>query len=126
MTFFDTLLLAQAQSAAQSDAAGGAGQMNSIGSMILWMVILFGFLWFFMIRPQQSEQKRRQSMWDGIKVYDKIVTVGGIHGVVTQVNTEDGTLIVRIDESANVKVRLEISCVALVETDAKEGEKVSK
>ena len=91
--------------------------------MILWMVVLFGILWFVMIRPQQTEQKRRQQMWDGLKVYDKVITVGGIHGVITQITPDEGTLVLRIDESANIKIRLEISCIAAVLSEPKEEEK---
>lgn len=117
MAFFNAFLVGQAENAAETgSAAGGAAP---IMNMVLWMVILFGFLWFFMIRPQQNDQKRRQKMWDELKVYDKILTVGGMYGVITQINAEEGTLILRIDETANVKVRLEISCVAAVVSDSK-------
>ena len=44
------------------------------------------------------------------------MTAGGIHGVVTQINKDEGTLILRIDESNNTKIKLEISCVAIVES----------
>jgi len=117
------LLLAQV-----SDAAGvGAPSMqNQIGQMILWLVIIFGFMWFFMIRPQQNERKQRQQMWDAIKIYDKIVTAGGIHGVVTQINKDEGTLTLRVDESNNTKIKLEISCVALVESTADDDKKEDK
>ena len=107
---------------AQTEGASGAAAANPLMNMIVWMAILFGFLWFFMIRPQQREQRRRQEMWDGIKVYDKVVTVGGIHGVVTQMNQDEGTLVMRIDESANVKIRVEISCIALVNSGDKKPE----
>ena len=107
------LLLAQATDTAGAGAPSG---QNPLMQMILWLVIIFGFMWFFMILPQQRERRQRQQMWDSIKVYDKIVTAGGIHGVVTQINKDEGTLILRIDESNNTKIKLEISCVAIVES----------
>lgn len=124
MTLIELLLLAQTEGAAPGAAvaSGGGEPMGGLVNMIVWMAILFGFLWFFMIRPQQREQRRRQEMWDGIKVYDKVVTVGGVHGVVTQINPDEGTLLLRVDESANVKLRLEISCVAIVENGEKKTE----
>lgn len=118
---FTTFLLAQASAPAEGAAA--PDPTTQIVQMIFWMAILFGFLWFIMIRPQQREQRRRQEMWDGIKIYDKVITNGGVHGVVTQITPEEGTLILRIDENANVKIKLEISCVALVETTANDGDK---
>lgn len=119
MTFMNLLLLAQTEGAPAAQSA----PQNGMLSMVLWLVFLFGFLWFFMIRPQQNEQRRRQAMWDGIKVYDKIVTVGGIHGVVTAMNQDEGTLTLRIDESDNVKVKLEISCVAMVISEKDDAQK---
>ncbi|MBQ9455785.1 MAG: preprotein translocase subunit YajC [Thermoguttaceae bacterium] len=107
------LLLAQASDA--SSTAAPASQ-NQLLQLILWLVIIFAFMWFFMILPQQRERRQRQQMWDSIKVYDKVVTAGGIHGVVTQINKDDGTLTLRIDESNNTKIKLEISCVAIVES----------
>ncbi|MDO4630178.1 MAG: preprotein translocase subunit YajC [Planctomycetia bacterium] len=118
---FTTFLFAQAS--APAEGATAPDPTTQIVQMIFWMAILFGFLWFIMIRPQQREQRRRQEMWDGIKIYDKVITNGGVHGVVTQITPEEGTLILRIDENANVKIKLEISCVALVETSANDGNK---
>lgn len=117
------LLLAQASDAA---GAGMPSAQNPLMQMILWLVIIFGFMWFFMILPQQRERRQRQQMWDSIKVYDKIVTAGGIHGVVTQINKDEGTLILRIDESNNTKIKLEISCVAIVESTADSDKKEDK
>ncbi len=118
---FTTFLLAQAS--APAEGATAPDPTTQIVQMIFWMAILFGFLWFIMIRPQQREQRRRQEMWDGIKIYDKVITNGGVHGVVTQITPDEGTLILRIDDNANVKIKLEISCVALVETSVNDGDK---
>ena len=114
---------------AQASDAGGTGTpstQNQFFQMILWLIIIFGFMWFFIVRPQQNERRQRQLMWDSIKVYDKIVTAGGIHGVVTQINKDEGTLLLRIDESNNTKIKLEISCVAFVESTADGDKKEDK
>ncbi|MBP3692919.1 MAG: preprotein translocase subunit YajC [Thermoguttaceae bacterium] len=118
-----TFLFPLAQAASEAAPAAGTAPQNPLSMTILWMVVLFGILWFVMIRPQQTEQKRRQQMWDGLKVYDKVMTVGGIHGVITQITPKEGTLVLRIDESANIKIRLEISCIAAVLSEPKEEEK---
>ncbi len=117
------ILLAQTSAPAEATVTAAPTPTMQIVQMIFWMAILFGFLWFIMIRPQQREQRRRQEMWDGIKIYDKVITNGGVHGVVTQITPEEETLILRVDDSANVKIKLEISCVALVETSANDGDK---
>ena len=50
--------------------------------MILWIVVLFGIMYFLMIRPQKKEQKRLQAMINSLEVGDSIVTTSGFYGVV--------------------------------------------
>ena len=60
----------------------------SMGMMILWMVVIFGVMYFLMIRPQKKEQKRLQAMLNSMEVGDSIVTTGGFYGVIIDM-TED-------------------------------------
>ena len=53
-------------------AAGAQSQM--VGS-IIWLVVLFAFMYFLLIRPQQKEQKERAQMIRSLKPGDKIVTM---------------------------------------------------
>ncbi|MGI6643626.1 MAG: preprotein translocase subunit YajC [Bacillota bacterium] len=73
---------------------------NPFYSTIIWMVVLFGLMYFMMIRPQQKEQRARAEMIRNLKPGDKIVTVGGLIGVITKV--EDSTLKVRVAEKVEV------------------------
>ncbi|HHW26902.1 MAG TPA: preprotein translocase subunit YajC [Firmicutes bacterium] len=59
-------------------------------------------MYFLMIRPQQKEQRARAEMLRSLKPGDKIVTYGGIAGVITKV--EDVTVKVRIAEKVEVDV----------------------
>ena len=52
--------------------ANGAASM---GMMILWMVVIFGIMYFLMIRPQKKEQKRLQTMLNSMEVGDSVVVV---------------------------------------------------
>ena len=52
------------------EASGAA----SMGMMIIWMVIIFGIMYFLMIRPQKKEQKRLQAMLNSMEVGDSVVT----------------------------------------------------
>ncbi|HHY95056.1 MAG TPA: preprotein translocase subunit YajC [Firmicutes bacterium] len=70
---------------------------------IVWIVLLFGIMWFLLIRPQQTQQKRRQQMIAAIKRGDRVVTAGGIVGTITDVR-EDGFL-VRIADRVEVEVK---------------------
>ncbi|HON87398.1 MAG: preprotein translocase subunit YajC [Firmicutes bacterium] len=80
-------------------AAGAQSQM--VGS-IIWLVVLFAFMYFLLIRPQQKEQKERAQMIRSLKPGDKIVTMGGLIGVITKV--EDMSVKVRIAEKVEVDV----------------------
>ena len=52
--------------------ANGAASM---GMMIVWMVVIFGIMYFLMIRPQKKEQKRLQTMLNSMEVGDSVVIV---------------------------------------------------
>jgi preprotein translocase subunit YajC len=103
--------------AAPDAAAGSAGAGNPLISFIPFILIIAIF-YFLMIRPQNKRQKETQKMLDSLKKGDRIVTIGGIHGVIQSV--KEKSVIVRIDE--NVKVEFSRSAIASVESPAKEVE----
>ncbi|MBO7595458.1 MAG: preprotein translocase subunit YajC [Bacteroidales bacterium] len=70
------------------------------GSFIFMVVAMIAVFYFFMIRPQQKRQKELQKFRDELKAGDKIVTIGGIHGIVQSIN--ESTIIVAISENVNV------------------------
>lgn len=57
-------------------------------SMIIMLVVLFGLMYFLMIRPQKKRQKEEQQMRDSIQVGDEITTIGGICGRVVTVKED--------------------------------------
>lgn len=69
---------------------------------IIWLGLLFVLMYFFMIRPQQKEQRQRAEMIRALKPGDRIVTVGGMVGVITKV--EDMSLKIRIAERVEVDI----------------------
>lgn len=80
---------------------GGLTQNPIIGN-VLWIAMLFGLMYFLMIRPQQKEQRERAEMIRALKPGDKILTNGGIVGVITKV--EDLSVKVRVAEKVEVEV----------------------
>ena len=64
---------------------------------IVFIVVMFGFLYFFMIRPQRKQQQQHQSMLTKIKRGDKVTTIGRLHGVVDEVNEADKTVTLDCD-----------------------------
>ena len=94
----------------QMQGAGGSQTLMSVVPFILIIAIFY----FFIIRPQNKKQKETQKMIDALKKGDKVVTIGGIHGVVT--STKEKTVILKVDD--NVKIEVNRSAVAGVEKES--------
>lgn len=75
---------------------GAAGAGGSMGLMI-FVVIMFVGMYFLSIRPQKKQQQKRQEMLKGMKKGDKVVTLGGIKGVVNNIDREKKEVIVDCD-----------------------------
>mgnify|MGYP001260757083 CR=1 FL=1 len=91
-----------------SGASGGGGMIN----MVLMFGGIFLIFYFLLIRPQRKQEKQRQAMLKELKKNDKVVTIGGIYGVVVNVRDKDVTL--KIDDSKDVRVRFTRTSVSHV------------
>lgn len=98
-----TLLQAGAEMAAPA-AAGEGAQPAPQGGGMMWimLILIFGVMWFFMIRPQRKQQKELQKFRDGLKKGDKVVTAGGIYGTVDQV--EEASVLIKVDGETKLRV----------------------
>src|ERR1700751_5312234 len=85
---------------ATAPAAGG-GIMSSVQSFLPLLLIVVVF-YFFMIRPQMKKQKEAKKFMENIKKGDKIVTIGGIHGKIAEV--QDSTFIIEVEGGIRLKV----------------------
>ena len=66
---------------AMSKAGGTIG-------MLLWIIVLFGFMYFFMARPQKQEQKRKEAMRADLAIGDTVLTTSGFYGTVIDINDD--------------------------------------
>ena len=89
--------LVQFLNLASGTAANGANAGKSQISLIVMMVLLFGVMYFVMIRPQKKKQKEEQR--DSIEVGDEITTIGGIVGRV--VTVKDDSIIIETGADRN-------------------------
>lgn len=96
-----------------SEAAAGAGSMIT---MVIWMVVLFGLMYFLMIRPQKKEQKRVAAMLSDMEVGDAVVTTGGFYGVIIDITDED--VIVEFGNNKNCRIPMRKAAIAEVEKAA--------
>ena len=74
---------------------------SSWGGIIPMMLVMFAIIYFLMIRPEQKKQKDRLAMVNSIKKGDKVVSIGGMMGVVH--NVKDTSILVRIAENTVVE-----------------------
>lgn len=87
------------------------GEQNPASFWIM-MGLLMVVFYFFMIRPQQKKAKDAKKFRESLEKGSKVVTIGGIHGRVVEVN--DGTVLLEVD--SNVKMRFEKSAIAMDNT----------
>ena len=57
--------------------------------MIVIYALIFGAMWFFLIRPQKKKQKKEEQLRNNIQVGDEIITIGGFYGRVMSVKDDD-------------------------------------
>lgn len=62
-------------------------------SFILPLILLAGMM-FFMTRSQKKQQNERQTLLDAMKVGDDIVTIGGLHGVISEIDADKRTVLI--------------------------------
>lgn len=92
-------------------AAGG-----SAFTPLIFMVGMFAVMYFFMIRPQQKKAKEQRKWVDELKKGDKVVTVSGIHGTISQVTAENPVVVLEI--ATNTSVKIDKSAISLDMTKA--------
>jgi preprotein translocase subunit YajC len=73
-----------------------------VASLIL-IVAMFVLLWVLLIRPQRKRQQDQQRLIEAVEPGDEILTVGGIYGIVEEIDEEDD-LVVEIAEGIHVRV----------------------
>tara|TARA_B100001142_G_scaffold176762_1_gene176456 strand:- start:31298 stop:31594 length:297 start_codon:yes stop_codon:yes gene_type:complete len=84
--------------------AGGTG----MSSLIMFSMI-FAVMYFFMIRPQVKKQKKERAYRAALKKGDKVITIGGIHGKITDI--KEDTFI--LETHANNILKVEKTAVSM-------------
>lgn len=89
-----------------AEGGGGAGGLTPI----LMIALLFGVMYFMMIRPQQKRRKQAEAMQSALAPGDEVVTIGGLYGTVTRVDDET----VSLEVSPGVETRYARPAIARV------------
>ncbi|MDX8376458.1 MAG: preprotein translocase subunit YajC [Mariprofundales bacterium] len=88
---------------AQAFAAEGDGN-DGLMSLVPLVIIMFIF-YFLLIKPQQKRIKKHESMVNLLKKGDKVVTAGGIYGVIFDVDADTGIARIDIADAVRIKVK---------------------
>ncbi len=104
-------ILLNADTVAGAEQQGG-GAFGLILTILLYALI-FGAMWFFLMRPQKKEQKRLASMLSTLETGDCVLTTAGFIGIVIDIN--DDTVIVEFGNNKNCRIPMEKSAITRVE-----------
>lgn len=103
----DYLAYATGSLAYAMGSGGTGGQGGGLGAFIP-LILMFAIFYFLLIRPQQKKAKLHKAMLSAVKKGDRVVTSGGLHGVVTGLTDE----IVTMEIAPKVRVKISRGSVA--------------
>lgn len=89
-------------------AAGANGSM-----MWIMLIAMIAIMYFFMIRPQNKKQKEIANFRKSLQVNQKVITAGGIHGVVKEINDND----ILLEIASGVKIRIDKNSIFAAAAD---------
>jgi preprotein translocase subunit YajC len=104
------LILAQQPEQAPEDT-------SAFPRLMFMLMAMFFLAWLLLIRPQRKKEQDLQKMISNLKEKDRVVTVGGIHGVVTNVRRDVDQVVIRVDEATGTKLHVGTSAIGRVITD---------
>lgn len=80
----------------------GGEQGTSTIYMVVFLALLFALMYFLMIRPQRKRQKEHQQLIEELKRGDRVITAGGIYGVIE--STSEDSLVIKVESGATMRV----------------------
>jgi preprotein translocase subunit YajC len=90
--------------------------MQGVGGSITWILVMVAMMYFLILRPQQKQRKEREALLSSMKKGDRVITIGGIHGIIRAIKEDRVTL----EIASEVFVHFNKSAVAsIVRSDAK-------
>ncbi|MBR3366741.1 MAG: preprotein translocase subunit YajC [Lachnospiraceae bacterium] len=87
--------------------------MNSTIFTVLYIAVIGVFFYFFLIRPQRQESKKKEAMLSSLAVGDSVLTTAGFYGVVIGMN--DDTVIVEFGNNKNCRIPMQKEAIVQVE-----------
>ncbi|RJR17637.1 MAG: preprotein translocase subunit YajC [Nitrospiraceae bacterium] len=84
--------------------AGGPQGTTAMLQSFLPLILIFVIFYFLLIRPQSKKAKEHKQMLENLKKGDKVMTNGGIYGLIEDIDTETVTLKVGVKDDVKIKV----------------------
>lgn len=91
----------------------GAAPAGSGLILVAYIVLIVGFMYFFMIRPQKNEQKKTAAMLSTLEVGDCVLTSSGFYGIVIDIT--DDTVIVEFGNNKNCRIPMQKAAIVQIE-----------
>ncbi|MFH0765455.1 MAG: preprotein translocase subunit YajC [Calditrichota bacterium] len=104
-------LIAMAPPSSGTQSGSGGGIMA-----FLPMILIFVILYFLILRPQAKRQRTHQQMIEQLQKGDRVVTTGGVHGVIVRAGEKEPTIIVKVAD--DVKLEIDRNAIARIISDA--------
>lgn len=89
---------------APKNAGGAPGGMESMFTSLLPLVFIFVIFYFLLIRPQSKKAKEHKKMLENLKRGDKVITTGGIEGIIEEVDGDRMVLKIGIKEDIRIRI----------------------
>ena len=99
---------------------GAAGRSGILG-MLLPLVLIFVLFYFMIILPQRKRQKAIDEMLDNLKMGDRVVTSGGIHGSIVSIREDKRTVQLKISENPVVRIEIARNSIAGLQEGGEES-----
>jgi preprotein translocase subunit YajC len=96
-----------------NDPTGGLG-------MLLPMMAIAILFYFLLIRPQKREQAKREAMLSTMKKNDRVVTIGGMLGVIANISPDGQEVTLKVDD--NTRIRMVRSSIQRIVSEDSPGE----
>ncbi len=98
---------------------GTAGTTGGLWFTIIWLVVILGVFYFFIIRPQRKQQKQLDALVASLEVGDSVLTTSGFYGVI--IDVMEDIIIVEFGNNKNCRIPMKKSAVVEVEKANKEA-----
>ncbi len=98
------------------------GDGPGFGSLLPLIAIMGVMFYFMIIMPQRREQNKVRDMLANMKKNDRVVTAGGIWGIVVNVQQDSPYVTIKVDESSNTRLRVMRTSISRVITEGDEEE----